>query len=101
MVLEPPPIGHDPKADKELYLKRLRRVEGQVRGLQRMVVEDAYCVEVMTQVSAATKALHAVALWLLEQHLLQCARSADRTGEVDTEGQVKAAATAIARLIRV
>ena len=66
--------------DKDAYLKRLRRIEGQVRGLQRMVEEDVYCIDVLTQVSAVTRALQAVALGLLEEHLGHCVTEAVRAG---------------------
>lgn len=86
--------------DKEVYLKRLRRIEGQIRGLQRMVSEDAYCIDVLTQVSAATKALQSVALGLLEEHLGHCVGHAVDHGEGAMEAKVKEAAEAIARLVR-
>ena len=66
--------------DKDAYLKRLRRIEGQVRGLQRMVEEDVYCIDVLTQVSAVTRALQAVALGLLEEHLGHCVTEAVQAG---------------------
>ena len=69
--------------DKDAYLKRLRRIEGQVRGLQRMVEEDVYCIDVLTQVSAVTRALQAVALGLLEDHLGACVSEAVRQGGDD------------------
>jgi DNA-binding FrmR family transcriptional regulator len=87
-------------ADKEVYLKRLRRIEGQIRGLQRMVSEDAYCIDVLTQVSAATKALQSVALGLLEEHLGHCVGHAVDHGEAAMEAKVKEASEAIARLVR-
>jgi DNA-binding FrmR family transcriptional regulator len=77
--------------DKEAILKRLRRVEGQVRGLQRMVEEDKYCVDVLDQVSAATKALQAVALQLLDDHLTHC---------LTDEARISEASAAIARLVK-
>jgi DNA-binding FrmR family transcriptional regulator len=86
--------------DKDGYLKRLRRIEGQVRGLQRMVTEDAYCIDVLTQVSAVTKALQSVALVLLEEHLSHCVGHALNSGEDAMEAKVKEAAEAIARLVR-
>jgi CsoR family transcriptional regulator, copper-sensing transcriptional repressor len=91
---------HGYSADKDLYLKRLRRIEGQVRGIARMVDEDQYCIDVLTQVSAATKALQSVALGLLEQHLATCVVDAARTGGSDADAKVKEAADAIARLVR-
>jgi CsoR family transcriptional regulator, copper-sensing transcriptional repressor len=84
--------------DKTALLGRLRRVEGQVRGVQRMVDEDAYCIEVLTQISAATRALQAVAMGLLEDHLAHCVVDAARNG--DPSAKVKEAADAIARLVR-
>lgn len=83
---------------KDDYLKRLRRVEGQVRGLHRMVEEDTYCIDVLTQVAAVTKALQAVSLGLLEDHLARCVAAA-RTDE-DADTKVREAADAIARLVR-
>ena len=84
--------------EKQALLNRLRRVEGQVRGLQRMVEDDTYCIEVLTQISAATKALQAVALGLLEGHLAHCVVEAGRAG--DPSEKVKEATDAIARLVR-
>ncbi len=86
--------------DKDAYLKRLRRIEGQVRGLQRMVAEDVYCIDVLTQVSAVTKALQAVALGLLEDHLGHCVTQAVEQGGPEAEDKVAEAAAAIARLVR-
>jgi DNA-binding FrmR family transcriptional regulator len=87
-------------ANKEQVLKRLRRVEGQVRGLQRMVHEDTYCIDVLTQVAAATKALEAVALSLLEDHLGHCVADAIQAGGDQADAKVKEASAAIARLVR-
>jgi CsoR family transcriptional regulator, copper-sensing transcriptional repressor len=86
--------------DKDAYLKRLRRIEGQVRGLQRMVEEDVYCVDVLTQVSAVTRALQAVAIGLLEDHLGHCVTQAVEQGGPEAEAKVKEAAEAVARLVR-
>src|SRR5437660_3682612 len=86
--------------DKQAVLKRLRRIEGQVRGLQRMVDEDAYCIDVLTQVSAATKALQAVALELLDDHLGHCVRDAINAGGPDADAKVAEATAAIARLVK-
>jgi DNA-binding FrmR family transcriptional regulator len=86
--------------NKDAVLKRLRRVEGQIRGLQRMVEDDTYCIDVLTQVSAATKALQAVALELLEDHLSHCVAQAVREGGASAEGKVREASDAIARLVR-
>jgi CsoR family transcriptional regulator, copper-sensing transcriptional repressor len=87
-------------ANKEDYLKRLRRVEGQIRGLQRMVEDDTYCIDVLTQVSAATKALQAVALGLLEAHLGHCVAEAVAAGGDEADAKVREASEAIARLVR-
>jgi DNA-binding FrmR family transcriptional regulator len=81
-------------------LKRLRRVEGQIRGLQRMVESETYCIDVLTQISAATKALQAVALLLLEDHLAHCVADAAREGGEAADVKVKEAAEAVARLVR-
>ena len=86
--------------DKDAYLKRLRRIEGQVRGLQRMVEEDVYCIDVLTQVSAVTRALQAVALGLLEDHLGHCVTQAVENGGPEAEEKVKEAAAAVSRLVR-
>ena len=85
---------------KDEYLTRLRRIEGQVRGLQRMVDEDTYCIDVLTQVSAVTKALQAVSLGLLEDHLSHCVAEAARTNDAEAQVKIREAADAIARLVR-
>ena len=82
------------------YLKRLRRIEGQVRGLQRMVEQDQYCIDVLTQVAAATKALQAVALGLLDEHLAHCVVDAVATGGDEAQVKLREASDAIARLVR-
>ncbi len=86
--------------EKDSYVKRLRRIEGQVRGLQRMVDDDAYCIDVLTQVSAVTRALQAVALGLLEDHLGHCVTQAIEHGGPEAEAKVREAADAVARLVR-
>lgn len=91
---------HGYTANKDDHLKRLRRIEGQVRGLQRMVEEDHYCIDVLTQVSAAAKALQSVALGLLEEHMSHCVAQAAVTGGREADLKVKEAADAIARLVR-
>ncbi|NVN52563.1 metal-sensitive transcriptional regulator [Mycolicibacterium hippocampi] len=85
---------------KDAHLKRLRRIEGQVRGLARMVDEDAYCIDVLTQISAATKALESVALMLLDEHLSHCVRDAVHQGGDMAEQKIDEASAAIARLVR-
>ena len=86
--------------DKQAHLKRLRRVEGQVRGLQRMVEEDQYCIDVLTQVSAATKALEAFALSMLDEHLRHCVTHAVQEGGSEADEKLTEASAAIARLVR-
>jgi len=86
--------------EKQALLNRLRRVEGQVRGLQRMVEDDTYCIDILTQVSAATKALETVALTLLDGHLRHCVTDAARTGGNEAEVKITEASAAIARLVR-
>ncbi|MFI1462549.1 metal-sensitive transcriptional regulator [Nocardia carnea] len=85
---------------KEDYLKRLRRIEGQSRGLQRMVEEEKYCIDILTQVSAMTKALQAVAMGLLEDHISHCVVDAAVAGGPEAEAKIKEATDAIARLVR-
>jgi DNA-binding FrmR family transcriptional regulator len=87
-------------ADKTAYQRRLRRIEGQVRGIARMVDEDTYCIDILTQVSAATKALQAVAIGLLEDHLGHCVREAVAEGGDDADAKLREASDAIARLVR-
>jgi CsoR family transcriptional regulator, copper-sensing transcriptional repressor len=86
--------------NKDDYLRRLRRVEGQVRGLQRMIERDDYCIDVLTQVSAATKALQSVALGLLGEHLGHCVAEAIAEGGETADAKVREASDAIARLVR-
>ena len=86
--------------DKDAVLRRLRRIEGQIRGLQRMVDEDAYCIDVLTQISAATRALESVALALLGDHLGHCVRDAVAKGGPEADEKVQEAREAIERLVR-
>jgi len=85
---------------KDDYLKRLRRIEGQARGLQRMVEEEQYCIDILTQVSAMTKALQSVALGLLEEHMGHCVVQAAQAGGPEADAKVREASDAIARLVR-
>jgi CsoR family transcriptional regulator, copper-sensing transcriptional repressor len=87
-------------SNKEDYLRRLRRIEGQVRGLQKMVDEDTYCIDILTQVSAATRALQSVALGLMEDHLAHCVAEAAAEGGEVADAKVREASEAIARLVR-
>jgi DNA-binding FrmR family transcriptional regulator len=86
--------------DKDDYLKRLRRIEGQVRGLQRMIDDDVYCIDVLTQISAAQSALRSVAVGLLDQHLHHCVQGAAREDAEGAGALVDEATRAIERLLR-
>ena len=87
-------------ADKESIQRRLRRIEGQIRGLQRMVEEDRYCINVLEQVSAVTRALQSVSLELLDDHLTHCVLDAATAGGEDAADKIQEASAAIARLVR-
>jgi DNA-binding FrmR family transcriptional regulator len=86
--------------DKQALVNRLKRIEGQVRGLQRMVENDTYCIDILTQTSAATRALENVALSLLDQHLHHCVADAAAAGGPEAEEKLTEATAAIARLVR-
>ena len=86
--------------NKDDHLKRLRRIEGQVRGIAKVVEDDKYCIDVLTQVSAATKALQSVALGLLDEHMAHCVVNAARAGGDEQDLKLKEASDAIARLVR-
>jgi DNA-binding FrmR family transcriptional regulator len=97
--------AHGYTADKDAYLRRLKRIEGQVRGIARMVEEDKYCIDILTQVAAVNSAMHAVSLGLLENHLQHCvvdaAHEAATSGSPDViDAKVKEATQAISRLLR-
>lgn len=85
---------------KDDYLTRLRRIEGQVRGLQRMIDEETYCVDVLTQISSVTKALQSVGLGLLDEHLRHCVREAAAASPTEGDAKVEEAVTAVQRLLR-
>ena len=85
---------------KDDHLKRLRRIEGQVRGLQRMVEEDKYCIDILTQVSAVTRALQSFSLELLSEHMAGCVVEAAAKGGREADEKVREASEAIARLVR-
>lgn len=85
---------------KDDHLKRLRRIEGQVRGLQRMVEADKYCIDVLTQVSAVTRALQSFSLELLDEHMASCVVEAAAKGGSEAQEKVREASEAIARLVR-
>jgi DNA-binding FrmR family transcriptional regulator len=93
-------VQHGYHDNKAAHLKRLRRIEGQIRGLQRMVEEDKYCIDILTQVSAVTKALQAVALGLLDEHMAHCVLDAAQAGGPEAEAKLKEASNAVARLVR-
>jgi len=85
---------------KDDYLRRLRRIEGQARGLQRMVEDERYCIDILTQISSITKALQSVGLGLLDEHLNHCVVDAAATGGLEADLKLKEASEAIARLVR-
>jgi DNA-binding FrmR family transcriptional regulator len=87
-------------SDKEGIQKRLRRIEGQIRGLQRMVEEDRYCISVLEQVSAVTRALQSVSLELLDDHLAHCVLDAAKVDGDDASRKIQEASAAIARLVK-
>jgi DNA-binding FrmR family transcriptional regulator len=91
---------HGYLGDKEAYLKRLRRIEGQARGLQRMVDEEQYCIDILTQVAAMTSALQSVALGLLDDHMAHCVADAARKGGPEADLKLQEASAAIARLVK-
>ncbi|NKE60187.1 metal-sensitive transcriptional regulator [Lentzea sp. PSKA42] len=86
--------------NKDDHLRRLRRIEGQVRGLQRMIENDDYCIDVLTQISAATRALQSVSLNLLDEHLKHCVSQAITEGGTTADEKIAEASNAIARLVR-
>ena len=86
--------------DKDDYQRRLKRIEGQVRGLQRMIENDDYCIDVLTQISAATRALQSVSLNLLDEHLKHCVSQAITEGGTTADEKLAEATSAIARLVR-
>ena len=94
------PAPHGYIDDKKKYLARLKRIEGQARGLHRMVDEEQYCIDILTQISALTKALEGVAIGLLDDHLKHCVLDAAKTGGPEAEAKLKEASDAIARLVR-
>lgn len=95
--------GHAPHgyiSDKKRYLDRLKRIEGQARGISRMIDDEKYCIDILTQISAVTSALETVALGLLDDHLRHCVADAARTGGPEAEAKITEASQAIARLVR-
>ena len=98
--MTPSPTEHGYSQQKDDYAKRLRRIEGQVRGIARMIEEDKYCIDVLTQVSAATRALKSFALAMLEEHLEHCVAAAIQDGGEEAQAKLTEANAAIARLVR-
>lgn len=94
------PEQHGYTGEKDAYLARLRRIEGQIRGLQRMISEDTYCVDIVNQVSAATSALHKVGMSLLDDHLHHCVANAIARGGTEGDDTITEAMQAIARMTR-
>lgn len=92
--------GHGYLTTKDAYLKRLRRIEGQVGGLSRMVADERYCIDILTQISATTRALESLALGLLDDHLRHCVVRAAQEGGDEAEIKLAEARDAIARLVR-
>jgi len=87
-------------SDKKRYLDRLKRIEGQARGISRMIDDEKYCIDILTQISAVTSALETVALGLLDDHLRNCVADAARTGGPDADSKISEASQAVARLVR-
>ena len=93
-------VNHGYISDKAKYLARLKRIEGQARGIGRMVDEEKYCIDILTQIAALTSALESVALALLDDHLRHCVVDAARAGGPKAEEKIVEASNAIARLVR-
>lgn len=93
-------MAHGYVNDKDKYLARLKRIEGQTRGIHRMIDEDVYCIDILTQISAVTSALENVALGLLDDHLNHCVRHAAEHGGEDIDAKLTEASKAIARLVK-
>ena len=91
---------HGYSASKDNYTKRLRRIEGQVRGISKMIDEDKYCIDILTQISAVNSALQSVALGLLDEHLNHCVSHAVAEGGEEADKKLAEASAAIARLVR-
>jgi DNA-binding FrmR family transcriptional regulator len=97
---EQPHAGHGYVGHSEDYLRRLKRIEGQARGLQAMVTQERYCIDILTQVSAMTKALESFALAMLDEHLSHCVVRAAQAGGEEADEKIREASQAIARLVR-
>lgn len=92
--------AHGYSANKENYAKRLRRIEGQVRGISKMIDDDKYCIDILTQISAVNSALQSVALGLLDEHLHHCVHDAVAAGGEEADKKLAEASAAVARLVR-
>ncbi|GAA3861752.1 metal-sensitive transcriptional regulator [Leifsonia kafniensis] len=92
--------AHGYISDKDKYLKRMGRIEGQARGISKMIDEEKYCIDILTQISALTSALQVVALGLLDDHLKHCVLDAAKLGGDDAAAKIKEASDAISRLVR-
>lgn len=99
-VTKPEHATHGYISEKNKFLARLKRIEGQTRGIHRMIDEEKYCIDILTQISAVTRALEGVALGLLDDHLEHCVVDAARQGGEEAELKIKEASEAIARLVR-
>jgi DNA-binding FrmR family transcriptional regulator len=93
-------MQHGYADNKDAHVKRMRRIEGQVRGISKMIESDKYCIDILTQVSAVNKALEAVALGLLDEHLKHCVADAAAEGGAVADEKIQEASAAIARLVR-
>jgi DNA-binding FrmR family transcriptional regulator len=93
-------VHHGYISDKKRYFDRLKRIEGQARGISRMIDDEKYCIDILTQISAVTSALETVALGLLDDHLRHCVADAARAGGPDADAKITEASQAIARLVR-
>lgn len=92
--------GHGYMSEKAKYLARMRRIEGQARGIHRMIDEDTYCIDILTQISAVTSALENLALGLLDDHLKHCVSHAINSGGDDAQEKIREASAAIQRLVK-
>ena len=100
MASQMAPQAHGYSANKDNYAKRLRRIEGQVRGIAKMIDDDKYCIDILTQISAVNSALQSVALGLLDEHLNHCVSHAAAAGGEEADKKIAEASAAIARLVR-
>jgi DNA-binding FrmR family transcriptional regulator len=92
--------AHGYMSDKSRYLARLKRIEGQVRGIHRMVDEEKYCIDILTQIAAAKSALESVSVALLEDHMRHCVADAAQKGGEEADAKIKEATDAVVRLLR-